>query len=131
MVEIMMNHLQSEAISIKCSEVVVTEPVQVSAEAVLKEEVVEDFGEDLEVEDLETTEEEDLAGAVADLEAAVSPLGMGFVEDVEDLETTEEEEDMETMEEEDMETTAAAEEGMVEEDTAGEDIRCYNLYIFV
>ena len=94
---------------------------------------MEDFGEDLEVEDLETTKEEDLAGveAVADLEVAVSPLGMGFVEDVEDLETTEEEEDMETMEEEDMETTAAAEEGMVEEDTAGEDIRCYNLYIFV
>ena len=28
----MMNHLQSEAISIKCSEVVATEPVQVSAE---------------------------------------------------------------------------------------------------
>ena len=97
---------------------------------------MEDFGEDLEVEDLETTEEEDLGvEAVADLEVAVSPLGMGFVEDVEDLETTavaeDMEEDMETMEEEDMETTAAAEEGMVEEDTAGEDIRCYNLYIFV
>ena len=97
---------------------------------------MEDFGEDLEVEDLETTEEEDLGvEAVADLEVAVSPLGMGFVEDVEDLETTavaedmEEVEDMETMEE-DMETTAA-EEGMVEEDTAVEDIRCYNLYIFV
>ena len=97
---------------------------------------MEDFGEDLEVEDLETTEEEDLAGAVADLEAAVSPLGMGFVEDVEDLETTavaedmEEVEDMETMEEEeDMETTAE-EEGM-EEDMAVEDIRNYNLYIFV
>ena len=96
---------------------------------------MEDFGEDLEVEDLETTEEEDLGvEAVADLEAAASPLGMGSVEDVEVLETTEEEdmeEDMETMEE-DMETTAAAEEEAMEgEDTAVEDIRNYNLYIFV
>ena len=99
---------------------------------------MEDFGEDLEVEDLATTEEEDLVGveAVADLEAAVSPLGMGFVEDVEDLETTavvedmEEVEDMETMEE-DMETTAAVAEAMEGEDTAVEDIRSYNLYIFV
>ena len=94
---------------------------------------MEDFGEDLEVEDLETTEEEDLGvEAVADLEAAASPLGMGSVEDVEVLETTEEEdmeEDMETMEE-DMETTAAA-EAMEGEDTAVEDIRNYNLYIFV
>ena len=89
---------------------------------------MEDFGEDLEVEDLETTEEEDLAGAeaVADLEAAASPLGMGSVEDVEVLETTEEE-DME----EDMETTAAAEEAMEGEDMAVEDIRNYKLYIFV
>ena len=98
---------------------------------------MEDFGEDLEVEDLETTEEEDLAGAeaVADLEAAASPLGMDSVEDVEVLETTEEEdmeevEDMETMEE-DMETTAAVAEAMEGEDTAVEDIRSYNLYIFV
>ena len=95
---------------------------------------MEDFGEDLEVEDLETTEEEDLGvEAVADLEAAASPLGMGSVEDVEVLETTEEEdmeEDMETMEE-DMETTAAAEEAMEGEDTAVEDIRNYDLYIFV
>ena len=96
---------------------------------------MEDFGEDLEVEDLETTEEEDLAEAVADLEAAASPLGMGSVEDVEVLETTEEEdmeevEDMETMEE-DMETTAAVAEAMEGEDTAVEDIRSYNLYIFV
>ena len=95
---------------------------------------MEDFGEDLEVEDLETTEEEDLGvEAVADLEAAASPLGMGSVEDVEVLETTEEEdmeEDMETMEE-DMETTAAAEEAMEGEDMAVEDIRIYNLYIFV
>ena len=95
---------------------------------------MEDFEEDLEVEDLETTEEEDLGvEAVADLEAAASPLGMGSVEDVEVLETTEEEdmeEDMETMEE-DMETTAAAEEAMEGEDTAVEDIRNYNLYIFV
>ena len=100
---------------------------------------MEDFEEDLEVEDLETTEEEDLAGAeaVADLEAAASPLGMDSVEDVEVLETTAAEEDME----EDMETTAAAEamEGedtaaavaMEGEDTAVEDIRNYNLYIFV
>ena len=95
---------------------------------------MEDFGEDLEVEDLETTEEEDLGvEAVADLEAAASPLGMGSVEDVEVLETTEEEdmeEDMETMEE-DMETTAAAEEAMEGEDMAVEDIRNYKLYIFV
>ena len=97
---------------------------------------MEDFEEDLEVEDLETTEEEeDWAEAVADLEAAVSPLGMGSVEDVEVLETTaaaeeDMEEDMETMEE-DMETTAAAEEAMEGEDMAVEDIRNYNLYIFV
>ena len=92
---------------------------------------MEDFGEDLEVEDLETTEEEDLGvEAVADLEAAASPLGMDSVEDVEVLETTVAEEDMEEVE--DMETTAAAEEEAMEgEDTAVEDIRNYNLYIFV
>ena len=89
---------------------------------------MEDFEEDLEVEDLETTEEEDLAGAeaVADLEAAASPLGMDSVEDVEVLETTAAEEDMEEVE--DMETTAA--EAMEGEVTAVEDIRNYNLYIF-
>ena len=90
---------------------------------------MEDFGEDLEVEDLETTEEEDLGvEAVADLEAAASPLGMGSVEDVEVLETTAAAEDMEKVE--DMETTAAA-EAMEGEDMAVEDIRNYNLYIFV
>ena len=68
-VEIMMNHLQSEAISIKCSEVTDTDLVQVLAEAV---EIKEDFVEDLELVDLETTAagEDLIVAAGVDLIAA-------------------------------------------------------------
>ena len=68
-IEIMMNHLQSEAISIKCSEVTDTDLVQVLAEAV---EIKEDFVEDLELVDLETTAagEDLIVAAGVDLTAA-------------------------------------------------------------